>query len=81
MNIYKVVSIVTFLFCMLCYLPASAHQDRILEQKGDKIVGLPDQFLPAIFNKEEMVIQIGENRPPSPNALQSISQKTVITLL
>ncbi len=40
---------------------ALAHQDRIIEMKGDKLVGLPDKYAPAEINVKEARIRIGDH--------------------
>lgn len=59
---YKLIPIVTFLLCTLSFIPSEAHQDRIIELKNGRLVGLPDQYQPAYFDLENKSLQIGTNR-------------------
>ncbi len=40
---------------------APAHEDHILEIKGDKLVGLPDKYAPAEISLKESRLRIGDH--------------------
>jgi len=48
---------------------ATAHQDKIIEIKDGKLIGLPDQYNPANINLEELSLQIGNNKLIFPTCL------------
>ncbi len=50
--------IVTILILLICS-HTLAHTDRLIEIDGDgNLIGLPTEYLPAIFNRKEMVLNV-----------------------
>lgn len=60
------------LFTALCFLSVSAfaHQDMIIMQEGEKLVGLPEIYEPARFNKQSMVLRLGNNSVSFPDCFR-----------
>ena len=54
--------IIACFFTFIFSITSNAHTDTILNQEGYKLVGLPEEFTPAVFNWEKKLLRIGENQ-------------------
>ena len=61
-NIKMKIKLIISLLCLLCSITSNAHKNRIINQEGDKLVGLPEEFTPAEFSWEKKVLRISDNQ-------------------
>src|SRR5690242_12416146 len=62
----------TILACILAILvchTASAHQDTIITQNGEKLEGLPSKYQPALFSIADRRIVLGEKSVVVPDCI------------
>ena len=50
-----------FLTIFFLSVSAFAHQDSIIEQKGESLLGLPEEYEPARFHKQNMTLRLGNS--------------------
>jgi len=62
------ISLIISAFC----LSSIAHQDRILELKENKLIGLPTQYQPATFSYQTRSLSIGKNSVVIPESIWSL---------
>jgi hypothetical protein len=61
---------------LLAALPAArAHEDTIIKLKGTKLVGLPEQYAPAEFDRETFRLRIGRHERILPPLLQGFFEE------
>ena len=50
------------LIALSCGLTCKAHTDTVITLDGDKLIGLPNQYSPAVFNWKSRTLRIGANQ-------------------
>lgn len=64
----KIKMLLTGLIISAFCVSAEAHRDRIIQLKGNKLIGLPEQYQPATFSATNLLLSIGkyEVKIPAP---------------